>query len=394
MNSLLEEAKKEKRKRTTTQQCFIMWLHTHNVVNLRVTLIIVLLTSINYRPIMHIAENSNLPAGLLGGVILGLSSSALLFGTGKINGISGIFENFVLFENMHGNIAYVMGLIASGWGISMLRPESFGNQSAVGVFSPAELVLAGVLVGFGSRLGSGCTSGHGLCGLSRLSPRSLAAVGTFMATGALSAYVTKETTLLDPLKSADRAIELLTHSQYFGLSAAVLSASGLYFFWNKNNAKLPSSSSFDLGENITCFLTSAVFGLGLAVSGMCDPARVQGFLNFSGRTGWDISLIGVMGAGVVVNFIFRNIMTTFNLSTPFIRNPKKLSAVIKMGAHDDNLKIDRKLIFGSAIFGLGWGMAGMCPGPALVGFGGRISDALLFIPAMMTGIIFQKLLNS
>lgn len=342
---------------------------------------------------MHLSNNSDLPSGLLGGVILGFSSSALLFGTGKITGISGIFENVVLFENLQGNLAYIMGLVVSGWGVSIFRPESFGNQGTTGKLSPAEIVLAGVMVGFGTRLGSGCTSGHGLCGLSRLSPRSLVAVGTFMAAGALSAYVANETTLLDPLKSADRAIELLTHNQYFGLSAAILSASGIYFVWNKKNAKLTSNSTFDFGENATCFLTSVIFGIGLAVSGMCDPARVQGFLNFSGSKGWDISLMGVMGAGVAINFLFANVMKTFDLSTPFIKNPKRLTAVIKMGAHEDNLKIDRKLIIGSLIFGLGWGLAGVCPGPAMVGFGGRVSDAMLFMPAMMAGIVIQKLFN-
>ena len=101
---------------------------------------------------------------MTGGCILGLSTSALLFATGKITGISGIFENVIVAEIWHGNFAYIAGLCVAGLGMAYEKPEVFGAEIHM---SHLQLAAAGLLVGFGTRMGSGCTSGHGLCGLSR-----------------------------------------------------------------------------------------------------------------------------------------------------------------------------------------------------------------------------------
>jgi uncharacterized membrane protein YedE/YeeE len=125
---------------------------------------------------------------LLGGMLIGLSASLLLLLNGRIAGVSGIAAGIAgrLDERQMSNLLFLVGLL--------LGPVLYrGVFGAWPVFRPqAGLIvfaLAGFLVGFGSRLGAGCTSGHGVCGLSRLSPRSIAAVATFMLTAIATVFV-------------------------------------------------------------------------------------------------------------------------------------------------------------------------------------------------------------
>lgn len=124
---------------------------------------------------------------LLGGVLIGLAGAFLLLWSGRIAGISGIVAG--LLKPVSGEVAwraaFVGGLLAGGAALLAVDP------GALDVRAPASLgvtVLAGLLVGYGARLGSGCTSGHGVCGVGRLSARSLVATATFMLTGALTVY--------------------------------------------------------------------------------------------------------------------------------------------------------------------------------------------------------------
>ncbi|MDP2309853.1 MAG: YeeE/YedE family protein [Pseudomonadota bacterium] len=128
-----------------------------------------------------------------GGALIGASASAMLLLEGRVAGISGIVGG--LFTPKAGDIgwrlAFVAGLVLAGIGGMVLAPQSL----AVEVHrAPWMLVVAGLLVGVGTRLGNGCTSGHGVCGLSRMSPRSLASVVTFMAVGAAVAVAVGQLT--------------------------------------------------------------------------------------------------------------------------------------------------------------------------------------------------------
>lgn len=120
-------------------------------------------------------------SALAGGALIGLSASLLLMGLGRIAGISGVVGG--LLAPSRGDVAwraaFVAGLLAAGALMWALSPSSFSAPSS----SIALVAVAGVLVGVGTRIGNGCTSGHGVCGLSRLSPRSLVATLTFIATG-------------------------------------------------------------------------------------------------------------------------------------------------------------------------------------------------------------------
>jgi hypothetical protein len=134
-------------------------------------------------------ENFTPISALIGGILIGLASAWLLAANGRVAGISGILHGLVarLPGDAQWRAWFIAGLLAAGalWHVLGLAPaprEGFGLGWAI---------AAGLLVGFGTRMGSGCTSGHGVCGLGRLSVRSLVAVVTFMLTGAIAVYVVR-----------------------------------------------------------------------------------------------------------------------------------------------------------------------------------------------------------
>jgi uncharacterized membrane protein YedE/YeeE len=130
---------------------------------------------------------------LLGGALLGLSASLLLLANGRVAGISGVVGS--LLAPVRGDIAwrvlFFAGLLTGGLLLAWLRTGSFAAPGPLSASGVSLLVVAGLLVGFGSRLGNGCTSGHGVCGISRGSVRSIAATLTFMATGVLTVFLAR-----------------------------------------------------------------------------------------------------------------------------------------------------------------------------------------------------------
>jgi uncharacterized membrane protein YedE/YeeE len=133
-------------------------------------------------------DNFTPVASLIGGILIGLSASAMLLFNGKIAGISGIVAGLLspTRSDVVWRAVFVAGLLTGGFILKLLSSQVF----EIGVVrSEAAFVLAGLLIGFGARLGSGCTSGHGVCGVSRFSKRSIAATATFIATGAAVVYV-------------------------------------------------------------------------------------------------------------------------------------------------------------------------------------------------------------
>lgn len=129
-------------------------------------------------------------------------------------------------------------------------------------------------------------------------------------------------------------------------------------------------------QMLAALVSGAVFGLGLALSGMLDPARVQGFLDITGA--WDPSLAFVLGGAVGVMFLGLRLIARF-----------KRPAFDDRFHLPDNRVIDRRLVLGSALFGIGWGIGGFCPGPGIAGLSlGRI-EPLLFVVFMLAGMILH-----
>jgi uncharacterized membrane protein YedE/YeeE len=123
--------------------------------------------------------------GLLGGALIGLAATVYLLATGRAAGVSGIVAGALGERAARGErIAFLAGLVAAG-----LIAAVVASPASATPYPTPVLIVAGVLVGFGTRLGGGCTSGHGVCGVSRLSRASLVATATFIATGAATVAI-------------------------------------------------------------------------------------------------------------------------------------------------------------------------------------------------------------
>ena len=126
-------------------------------------------------------------------------------------------------------------------------------------------------------------------------------------------------------------------------------------------------------QRLVEFLIGLVFGLGLILAGMTDPGKVIGFLDLAGA--WDPSLAFVMGGAIAIGFV--------GFAVARRRTTAFLGGVMHLPASTD---IDRRLIVGSLVFGVGWGLAGFCPGPAVVAAGAGHWQAALFTAAMLAGM--------
>ena len=137
-------------------------------------------------------------ASLVGGALIGLSASAMLAFNGRIAGISGILGGIVKPGQADGGwrFSFLGGLLAGAVVLALFYPPALA--ATVTTLPPALVAIAGILVGVGTQLGSGCTSGHGVCGISRLSVRSIAATVTFMVTGAISTLLVQHVFLSGP----------------------------------------------------------------------------------------------------------------------------------------------------------------------------------------------------
>lgn len=130
-------------------------------------------------------------------------------------------------------------------------------------------------------------------------------------------------------------------------------------------------------QALASLLAGVIFGIGLLVSGMADPAKVQNFLDLFGT--WDPSLAFVMGAALVVTAIGYRL--AFTQQRPLLEEKFHLPAATK---------IDTRLLAGSALFGIGWGLTGFCPGPAVVALPLLAKGTLAFVPAMLAGLVIGR----
>lgn len=265
---------------------------------------------------------------LAGGMLIGLAAALLVLLDRRIAGINGILGG--LLRPSRGDLAWRL-LFLGGIVLAPLLWSPAGHLPAARIDADTTtLLLAGLLVGVGTRYGAGCTSGHGVCGMARGSPRSFLATATFVASGFLTVW-------------------LLSHAIARGTHMHLLIAFG----------------------------TGLVFGLGLLLSGLANPAKVLAFLDLAGP--WDPSLLFTMGGAVAVAAV------AFRIAGR--RGRTLLGAALRLPSATG---IDRRLVLGSVVFGIGWGLAGFCPGPAIASLATGSAKPLLFVLAMVAGMgIFE-----
>lgn len=307
---------------------------------------------------------------LTGGAILGVATVGKLLLSGRVLGISGSFKGTLTEGDLSPwRFAFLGGLVASG----MLDAAWDPAQVAEPLPGMARIITAGLLVGAGTGMGNGCTSGHGICGNSRFSVRSMAYTATFMAAGAAAATLFDTNAALG-VNSAHSALNDLVipaadvMTKYAGIVAASAAAFLGIGAASKALAKKNDDESTAAHKTLSLVaeaLAGLVFGVGLTVSGMRRAAKVSGFLSAT-ATSFDPSLMLVMGGAMAVA------IPGFAVA----KNKPKPACERKFSI-PNNKTIDKKLMTGGLLFGAGWGLAGLCPGPAIVSAAARPTTALL-----------------
>ena len=309
-------------------------------------------------------EPAEIGMAALGGSFIALATTLHLLLLGRITGMSGMFFTIIRLckkEHLVAKISAVFGIVLipflfyfsdtkhleiDGFSYRVLDDQTQANDD----LSLAGWAVGGLLVGIGTKLGNGCTSGHGVCGLPRLSLRSFVAVGCFMATSVgISTLRFYEPFLDEPDNASDTLEKVYHHIAQAGMCLLFLIVLGLSIY-----RFITKTAPMEKYEPVISFLVGGVFGMGLLVSGMCRRTKIRDFLSLG--DGWDPSLMFVLLAAVSINFL------TFQL---IIRNPK-MPLLAKECELPKKKTIDWQVIVGPAIFGLGWGISGFCPGPGMV----------------------------
>jgi uncharacterized membrane protein YedE/YeeE len=303
----------------------------------------------------------------IGGALLGSASIARMALTGRILGVSGIAGGLVRGHARDpSRWLFVSGLVAAGAGMSQVYPASFGRTE----LAPWREALGGFAVGLGAALGNGCTSGHGIAGNARLSPRSAFYTATFMATGCLVASASRSASAV----RVDHAA-LPPPSHALTLAGQLLAA---HLWAYAVVVMLAPMTPAGLALHLTSLIDGSLFGCGLGLSGMTSPARVAQFLDLSAGE-WNPTLVCVMGGALALMTPFMQLaVLSGRLKRPVLPN---LSFGLPTAT-----AIDKRLALGGVIFGSGWGIAGMCPGPALATLGSPYGPPLIFLAAMFAGL--------
>ena len=356
--------------------------------------------------------------GTLGGALIGLAAAVLLLCNGDIFGCSGITSSVFLHpQKTAKEQSWKLVFLATFFVTSSIYPASVTQDTrlyqdpSIPIPSIAAYVLGGFLVAFGTTLGSGCTTGHGVCGMARFSLRSFVSVATFLGTAMGTAVLTSPTTnLIKAFHTSSAIFEpieipwvgwLLTALMTLGTLVAVMrkprgeeeplegAETGMAPIGGEREQQIHVRATVAAAKLVPAGVSGALFSGGLAWSGMDLQSKNFAFLNLSLiPTGqWDPTLLTVMGAAVVVSFVSYQFVPEFSK----FRHIKNLECplMVKDGTFNvpNRTKVDLPLVGGAVCFGIGWGISGLCPGPGLLQMAsGNQAVVYLYCPCYALGI--------
>lgn len=303
----------------------------------------------------------------IGAVLLHRATSSLLYQNGSVLGLSGILRRLMTAPTVE-VLAFFTGMAVSYPLLGSLVPELVTRYPSIPITPQAMLFTTSVaaLIGWGTKASNGCTSGHMLCGLSRLSGRSAVATAAFFTVALVTHHLAHPSLYTEAcpgnvpcympvFPSAPTVLSLTLLA-----SSAILAAQTIPYFIAEASSKATSETSSDSQDGArtaTQFFSGLLFALGLHISGMAHPAKVTSFLSFPVMHAWDPSLALVVVFGVLPNLVTIQ-RKGFN-KPPAFKNKFELPT--------KTLKdVDVKFIAGAAAFGIGWGLTGTCPGPAVL----------------------------
>lgn len=331
--------------------------------------------------------------------ITGLSAASLLVLNGDILGFSGLMTSvgLNLKESFHSSKSHWKLVWLSTFMLTVnfyvnhvedaTRDHRLETSGEVPIASTVAHVLGGALVGLGTKMGNGCTSGHGVCGLARMSRRSMVAVPIFMAFSMITAATINVNTPWSNYTAFLRTDTLPAYSKMLG-TVATSAVVSLGLLRQTTEEPLPQHQRKVWGSAV-----SAVFAaLGLVISGMTRKSKVNDFLDIStlirakeggGYGLGDPTLIAVMGSAVTFSWLGYQFVPGWAYMKKFSR---RRSLVGDDFAIPTSTTVDAELVTGAALFGIGWGLTGLCPGPALYHAAAGMSDVILaWFPGFFAG---------
>jgi uncharacterized protein len=332
--------------------------------------------------------------GLPGGAMIGLAAGVLLIFNKDLLGASGIIASVCLSPQrtledpkQHWRFVFVAAFLLLD---TCLLARFYDYEFDHGLTSWAYAV-GGFLTGLGTKLGGGCTSGHGICGLARLSKHSFVAVMTFMTWAVFTATICYGVPAFSVIRNV-----LVTddpwddHERWMYVSYVITGLFTLFalyvvVFWT-------SKSRLGMKKLIPGAMSGLLFCGGLYISRMVYKTRVISFLDVTGFVdgSWDPTLVYVMGVGLIFSFIsyqWVNGYEAFTLTSKAAKPPVQCDTCgVANPQCGSTKKIDTQFLIGAALFGIGWGIAGICPGPAIFLAGaGQAAVIVIWWPAFFLG---------
>ncbi|KAL0946642.1 hypothetical protein HGRIS_012837 [Hohenbuehelia grisea] len=310
----------------------------------------------------------------VGGLGLALSVHSLLVLNGRTFGVSGFIHSAATGDDE--GMSAVAGLLAGGMVIGLL--EGSGPEAFTGGVSKA--ILSGMLIGIGTKLSNGCTSGHMICGLSRLSFRSLVATISFFCTAAITTHILYSDTL-----TYNGAFDWsIGRNGWWLILLYVAALTPPLIFHRSPTRSCETPSELFLKRNTTAFCTAFSFAVALRLSNLSNSIRVLSFLILPFHSAFDPSLaflaVGALPLATLLYHLYRGRSS----SSPGAGCSVQATAYCR-------------LILGAALFGVGWGISGTCPGPGLVNAGRSLfvgSSAKQFVAWTASVMLGGVLANS
>ncbi|KAJ6075263.1 hypothetical protein N7499_007349 [Penicillium canescens] len=300
----------------------------------------------------------------LGALLLFQGSSGLLLHNGAVFGISSLLSG-IAFNPSRDNVPIIAGLVSSVVPVYLFAPSLIPSYPAAphSWASAAATLGVGFLLGWGTKNGRGCTSGHMLCGLSRLSPRSLIATAVFFTTALLTANFVGGGANIPACGATPCYTPVYPSGPELVFMAGATILAGITNFGivpRKVHRSEESRVAFS-------FIAGLEFGLGLLISGMADPAKVLQFFAFltePSRFDPSLALIILFGIGPsLFTFMTERPGQVFDkgkvVAKPTLAEKWRLPTATVAD-------IDWRFVAGAASFGLAWGLRGVCPGPAVL----------------------------
>ncbi|KAK7020514.1 Sulf-transp domain-containing protein [Favolaschia claudopus] len=305
----------------------------------------------------------------VGGLGLSISVHALLLLNGQVFGISGFLHRAVAGRSKEA-VASVLGLLIGGLFIGSTE-NADAISDGVHVARPL-LLFSGFLVGIGTKLANGCTSGHMIAGLSRFSPRSIAATATFFLTGTITAQILHGGSLHAqslPTPTLDWSLGSTGKVLLAFQAVPFLVSVFLYISTPRQTSQQVESPPNSALRLLASFTTGFEFALALHLSNLTEAIRVITFLLLPFHEAFDPSLAFLaLGALPLSTFLYR------------YGRPSEQPRLGGTWSVPKGGQVDAKLLTGAALFGVGWGLTGFCPGPGIVNLGRAMasgeSDAL------------------